>query len=108
MIGCSLLGFGVATWIRLYPAILTVHCVAVPPASGNVTFYDGTAVVGIAAVKSGAAAFSRAALATGKHVLQARYDGDTGQDLSVPAGPESVVAITGQEAAVGQNLLSLR
>ncbi|MEP6940289.1 MAG: Ig-like domain-containing protein [Rudaea sp.] len=51
--------------------------------TGNVTFYDGTAVLGVVPLGGGAAAFATASLATGTHAIQAAYSGDATYAASV-------------------------
>jgi hypothetical protein len=46
-------------------------------ASGSVTFMDGSAIVGTAAVNVGTATFTTSTLATGSHLLTASYSGDS-------------------------------
>ncbi len=62
---------------------VTLTATVASPSSGNVTFYDGATVVGIGAVKNGVAVVSTAALASGVHRLQARYDGDANDAKSL-------------------------
>ncbi|MGO9564083.1 MAG: choice-of-anchor tandem repeat GloVer-containing protein [Candidatus Korobacteraceae bacterium] len=47
-------------------------------ATGTVTFYDGTTVLGSKGVKGGAAAFTTSKLTSGTHTITAAYNGSTG------------------------------
>ncbi len=55
-------------------------------ATGKVTFYDGSAVLGISSVASGQAKFTTSLLLAGTHNLHAHYSGD-GTFLSNNSGP---------------------
>jgi len=46
-------------------------------ATGMVTFMDGTAVLGSAALANGVAAYTSSSLAVGSHIITASYSGDT-------------------------------
>jgi uncharacterized protein (TIGR03437 family) len=68
--------------ISLNPSILgkevvLTATVSPPSATGNVTFYDGTAVLGMRKLSSGSATFSAALLPSGVNPLKAYYGGDT-------------------------------
>jgi len=47
--------------------------VTIPGGSGKITFYDGTAVLGTAAIKSGQAVLTTSLLGAGTHALKAGY-----------------------------------
>jgi hypothetical protein len=49
---------------------------SLPAATGSVTFYDGTAVLGIQTMASGQAVLSTRLLSSGTYTLRARYSGD--------------------------------
>ena len=56
---------------------VTLTAVVVPPtATGNVAFYDGTTVLGTAALTAGQATFSTIFLPSGNRSLQGYYSGD--------------------------------
>ncbi len=57
-------------------AVQLTASVAPTGATGAVDFFDGAALLGTAAVASGAASFTTAALAAGDHVISASYRGD--------------------------------
>ncbi len=61
-------------------------------ATGNVTFYDGTAVLGEVPVSTGTATLTTALLATGTHLIYVRYDGDVSNLSSTSA--TSVVSVS--------------
>ncbi len=48
-----------------------------PAAAGTVTFYDGTAVLGVGTLNSGNATFATTALAVGRHSFTATFGGST-------------------------------
>jgi hypothetical protein len=50
---------------------------AASPATGTVTFYDGTTQIGSGAVNSGSATFTTSALSSSPHSITAVYSGDT-------------------------------
>ena len=54
-------------------------------ATGTVTFSDGTAVIGTAALNAGTAAFSSSTLALGAHPITAAYSGDAKDTASQSA-----------------------
>jgi uncharacterized repeat protein (TIGR01451 family) len=54
-----------------------------PTATGKVTFYDGTAIIGVAGLNLGRASFTTRLLPSGIRTLQARYWGDPGFSPSV-------------------------
>ena len=66
------------------------------PSTGTVTFEDGGAVIGTAAVVSGVATMTTSALAPGAHVLTASYSGDNANyDPSSNSDLISTIAGTG-------------
>jgi len=60
----------------------TVVGVAAAAPTGNVTFYDGTTVLGTVALAGGSASFNTSSLTIGNHTIKAIYAGD-GNYLSV-------------------------
>jgi len=58
--------------------------------SGNVAFYDGSTLLGTAALSSGVARLTRSSLAAGGHAITARYLGNA----SVPPSGSTAVAQT--------------
>ncbi len=66
------------------PVTLTA-VVAPPTASGSVTFYDGTAVLGIATLTAGQATLTTILLPSGVGSLRAYYGGDANYALSTSA-----------------------
>ena len=72
-----------ATSLTVSPALstlsqaVTMTAVVVPGATGIVTFYDGAAVLGSAAVSGTQAVFSTTLLSFGAHRLHAHYSGDS-------------------------------
>jgi len=54
-------------------------------ATGKCTFYDGSAILGIAVLNSGSATFTTNQLGSGVHPLSARYDGDSSDTGSLSA-----------------------
>jgi hypothetical protein len=95
-----------------YTAALTTPAGAPAAPTGNVSFYDGTTLLGSGTVTAGVATFSMAAPATAIHSITAVYSGDTNyttatspalseiiQDftLVVSGGPSTVtVSLAGQ------------
>ena len=69
---------------RLGQTVILTATVA-PAPGGKVTFYDGTAVIGVAPVAAGAASLQIASLASGLHSVFARYDGDATHGPSTSA-----------------------
>lgn len=70
---------------------LTLTAAVTPSsATGKVTFYDGAAVLGIAPVNAGSAAFTTKLL-SGTHPLTARYDGNSGDAASVSTVVSEVI-----------------
>jgi hypothetical protein len=68
---------------------------AATPATGTVTFYDGTTQIGSGAVNGGSATFTTSALSSSPHSITAVYSGDTsyGPATSSPLS-ENVVDFT--------------
>src|ERR1700677_4839606 len=61
----------------VFGGLITLTASITPPqASGEVTFYDGVRVFGIAPVSSGTAVLNTYALSAGKHSLRAYYAGN--------------------------------
>jgi hypothetical protein len=58
-------------------ATVTPSMTGRPAATGNVNFYDGTNLLGTAALNAGVATFSTSLLTTGTHSIKASYVGDT-------------------------------
>ena len=48
-----------------------------PTATGTVSFYDGTTLLGTCAVNGGTSTFTTSALAVGSHIIKAVYSGDS-------------------------------
>ncbi len=65
---------------------MTLTATVTAGATGKVTFYDGSAVLGISSVASGQAKFTTSLLLAGTHNLHAHYSGD-GTFLSNNSGP---------------------
>jgi uncharacterized repeat protein (TIGR01451 family) len=87
---------------------LTLTATVAPGGTGKVTFYDGTAVLGIAALASGQAVFTSSLLLPGTHSLTARYDGDTnyGPSLSsISVETVSALTATGYHSALSFQVL---
>eukprot|EP01037_Dinobryon_pediforme_P015481 gene15481-15625_t len=70
-------------------------------ASGTITFYDGTTVLGTGAISNGKASFSAAGLSVGSHTITATYPGDS----NYVAG--TVTALTFQIAPASSSSLVL-
>ena len=62
---------------------LTAAVTAAGPATGTVTFLDGTTVLGSATLASGTASYTTTALTAGSHSLSASYGGDANVLASV-------------------------
>jgi hypothetical protein len=58
-------------------ATLTSSMTGRPAASGTVSFYDGTTLLGTGTLSSGTATLSTATLAAGTHTVKAMYSGDS-------------------------------
>ena len=82
------------------PVMLTATVSAVG-ATGKATFYDGTSVLGVAAVTSGRAVLTTSALQAGVHVLKTHYSGD----LSYGPSTSTTVAAS-VSAAPGNGFLT--
>lgn len=54
-------------------------------ATGTVTFYDGTASLGVATISGGVAALSTSSLAAGGHSINSAYSGDSSNSSSTSA-----------------------
>ncbi len=77
-------------------------------ATGKVTFYDGAAMIGIAALTGGQATFSTRLLLPGTHSLTARYDGDSnfGPSLSsISMQTVSALTASGYHSALSFQVL---
>jgi uncharacterized repeat protein (TIGR01451 family) len=83
-------------------------------ATGTVTFYDGTAVIGTATLTLGGAVLQISDLAAGTHSITAKYEGDTTFDTSTssvlqqqvdPAVTTITVSGTPNPAALGQSVV---
>src|SRR5579862_1809624 len=60
-----------------YGSPLTLTAMVSPGATGRVTFYDGTAVLGVSQLAAGSATFTTSLLPSGTRQLHAHYSGDT-------------------------------
>jgi uncharacterized protein len=60
----------------LISAAVTVAAPAVGPATGTVTFFDGTTILGTATLVNGAATFNVASVPLGNRSYRVRYDGN--------------------------------
>ena len=69
-----------------FTATVTVLVPAVGPATGTVTFLDGTTVLGSAPLMNGVAQFALASLPVGVRSFTARFDGNTSFTGSTSAG----------------------
>ncbi len=58
------------------PVIFTARTSSTPAATGSVTFYEGSTLLGTEPLSSGVANFTRSTLSTGVHSIVARYGGD--------------------------------
>jgi len=71
-------------------------------ATGKVTFYDGTAILGVAPLKSGSASLATIGIGYGKRLLTARYGGDSNDSRSIsPALTEHIVTKPGGTLVAG-------
>jgi len=79
----------------VFGAPVTVAATVTPSAAtGKVTFYDGTSVLGVATLSGGTATFTTTALGTGARSLTAHYQGDTTDTSSTSAiVPQTVNAV---------------
>jgi hypothetical protein len=59
-----------------FTAAVSGSSAAVPPASGTITFFDGTSSLGSSSLVSGQASLSVSSLAVGSHSITAQYSGD--------------------------------
>lgn len=85
---------------------LTISGRLTPAATGVVTFYDGTAALGTAAVNAGVASLTISTLSAGAHTLTAVYSGSTiyAASTSSPA-TATVTPVQATTNAVTTNLL---
>jgi hypothetical protein len=74
-------------------------------ASGQVTFYDGTQVIGISSVGGGTAPFTTTTLAAGSHSLQAMFD--NGANLAPSASGSLSLIVTEASASTGFTITPL-
>jgi uncharacterized repeat protein (TIGR01451 family) len=89
-------------------AVTLTATVTPPSATGNVTFYDGTTVLGTAKLSGGQAALSTIVLPSGSRSLQAYYCGDANDAPSTSAvTPQQVVATPSVELAVAGEYFTL-
>jgi hypothetical protein len=65
--------------------VVTLTATVTSGATGKVTFYDQTTVLGIASVAGGQATLATSLLLPGPHSLLARYDGDSNYNPSLSA-----------------------
>ena len=63
--------------VETFTATLTNSLANRPSATGNVSFYDGNALLGTADLSSGTATLSVTTLSVGTHTVAAMYSGDT-------------------------------
>jgi hypothetical protein len=56
-----------------------------PTATGTVSFYDGTTLLGTGIVNDGTSTFSTSALAVGSHIIKAVYPGDSNFNSAISA-----------------------
>ena len=81
--------------------------VSPPQATGKVTFYDGTAVVGIATLASGKGTYTTPLLAAGARSLSVRYGGDSNYLGSVSTTvTETINAVAGSALTAGASYLA--
>ncbi len=82
---------------RYGQSVTLTAAVSPAAATGTVTFYDGTTVLGASPLAGGQAQFGRAVLlASGLRTLKARYTGDSNYAASASAPlTESINAVTG-------------
>ncbi len=87
----------VGTNVTFTATVTNTIAPALAPPAGNVTFYDGTTVLGVAAMNGdGVAAYSTNALPVGTHIITASYAGTSNTLPSVsPAIQQAIVAIQG-------------
>jgi hypothetical protein len=88
------------------PVTLTAR-VTPPSATGSVTFYDGTTVLGTAPINFGVASFTTTLLSSGARTLKAHYSGDpvyAGSDS--PSVAQTVIALPedGLQAPLTQSI----
>src|SRR5580700_9019175 len=81
----------------VYGAPLTLTATVSPPsATGKVTFFDGSIVLGTAAVASGSATLRTVTISAGPRLLKAHYSGDASLTASNSATiSETVNAVAG-------------
>jgi Bacterial Ig-like domain (group 3)/FG-GAP-like repeat/FG-GAP repeat len=109
----SATSLGAAPNPSVFGAPVTLTATVTPSAAtGKVTFYDGTAVLGVATLAGGSATFTTTALGAGTRSLTAHYGGDSGDAASTSAAvPQTVNAVAaatliaagGSPVAVGNN-----
>ncbi|AXC13623.1 putative aggregation factor core protein MAFp3, isoform C [Acidisarcina polymorpha] len=85
----SLINFGDSTMLT---ATVKAGLAGRPAATGSISFYDGTTLLGTASLSSGAATYSPAALAIGTHTISAVYAGDTNYNPVTSASSSITVA----------------
>ncbi len=85
----SLIDFGASTTLI---ATITPGLAGRPPATGSISFYDGTTLLGTSSLSSGAATYSPASLAVGTHTVTAVYAGDTNYNPVTSASASITVA----------------
>src|SRR5271166_5685270 len=80
--------------------VVTLTATVTSGATGKVTFYDGTTILGIAAVSGGQASWSTVLLPSGARSLRAYYQGDTGH---APSGSALVAEAVHALPSLGLN-----
>ena len=105
-----------------FTAVVSGSSAAVPPASGTITFFDGTSSLGSSSLVSGQASLSVSSLAVGSHSITAQYSGDalftqaTSQpltqtiqmpDFSLTVTPSSLSIAAGQSGSATVSIASV-
>lgn len=85
---------GLGTTVQFVAALAPATVGSYQP-TGTISFYDGSALFGTAAIASGQAIFSSNSLAAGTHTITAKYAGDV--NFSGASAPPVSVTITGQQ-----------
>ena len=87
----------VGTNVTFTASVTNTIAPSLAPPAGNVTFYDGTIILGVAAMNGdGIAAYTTHALPVGRHTITASYAGTSNTLPSVsPAVQQAIVAILG-------------
>lgn len=72
-------------------------------ATGRITFYDATSVIGSAPLNNGVATFSVSTLSVGSHSLSSKYDGDS---AFAPSSSSSLTVVVAPPPTASINLLA--